>query len=56
MGMILACLFEKAGVYETWKEANGEPAEADAKVEAGQCHVAGGEGYAGAAGAGSPAF
>ncbi len=31
--------------YEEWKESYGGTAEADAEVEAGQLHVAGGEGY-----------
>ena len=31
--------------YEEWKESYGGAAEADAEVEAGQLHVAGGEGY-----------
>lgn len=32
--------------YEKWKESYEGAAEADAEVEAGQLHVAGGEGYA----------
>ena len=32
--------------YEKWKESYEGAAEADAEVEAGQFHVAGGEGYA----------
>ena len=42
--------------YEEWKESYQGTAEADGEAEAGQLHVAGGEGYTGADGACSPAL
>ena len=32
-------------LHEEWQESHKGAAEADAEVEAGQLHVAGGEGY-----------
>ena len=43
-------------LYEAWMQAHSSTAEADAEVEAGQLHVAGGEGYSHGDAPGPPAL